>query len=148
MSKVVTCKSCGAENDVIFEACIYCHNPLPKTDVDLITNEELVSNASSWIEKIHEDVLYLTSMDNSGKKIDSFLTNAEIKAHAKKYLSMLQYRAIRYPELLQICNSLESRFSEVSASYKKMMTKISVGLGVGIPLMVILVSLLSKFLDK
>lgn len=114
MSRVVTCKSCGAENDVIFESCIYCGSILDNNSLDVIPNEELVSNAASWIETIQENSVSLDSVNSDGKKVHRYLSNSEIKGYAKKYLSILQYRALRNPELNKTCEELSNRFSAIS----------------------------------
>jgi len=114
MSKVVTCKSCGAENDIIFEDCIYCRSTLDRNELEIVSNEDLVSNASSWIEKIHEDRIKISSVNGKGKKVQKNIQNSEIKSYARKYLSILQYRSLRNPELNTICMELSNRFTSVS----------------------------------
>ncbi len=128
MARMVTCKSCGAENDVIFERCIYCGSTLDNNDLEVVSNEDLVSNAASWIEKIHEEQVQLSSTNSNGNIVRTALGNGEIKAYAKKYLSILQYRALRYPELNQVCDGLSKRFTEVSKKYRNMWIAIAAGL--------------------
>ncbi|MDD3523374.1 MAG: hypothetical protein PHQ41_01600 [Candidatus Cloacimonetes bacterium] len=120
MARTLACKSCGAENDVIFERCIYCGSTLDNNDLEVVSNEDLVSNAASWIEKIHEERVRLSSTNSNGNIVRTALGNGEIKAYAKKYLSILQYRALRYPELNQVCDGLSKRFTEVSKKYRNM----------------------------
>lgn len=121
MARTLACKSCGAENDVIFERCIYCGSTLDNNDLEVVSNEDLVSNAASWIEKIHEEQVQLSSTNSNGNIVRTALGNGEIKAYAKKYLSILKYRALRYPELNQICDGLSKRFDDVSKKYRNKM---------------------------
>lgn len=131
MAKAITCESCGATNDVIFDFCLYCNKPLDNADMDTISNEDLFSMASEWVEKIHNEHIEVTSENKNGRMVKKLLDNGEIKSYAKKYLYILKYRAIRSPELNPLIDGLETRFSEVSKTYKKNIVGIVLGIFIG-----------------
>lgn len=131
MPKVNTCKACGADNDIIFDNCVFCKKPLERVDYNGLSNEELISNAAEWIQKTREDSIRIPRQDGRSAFYESLnpiiLSNGEIRGFAGKYLSMLAYRASQNTELADIYNQLNKEFAKKRISTKKMIVFLGMG---------------------
>lgn len=120
MSSIKSCKACGADNDVIFDNCMYCKKPLERTDVNVISNEELISKTGEWIGKSRSVQIILPPPE--GKSAfwaslnPSILTNGQIRGYAQKYLSMLAYRASQNHDIKVIYDDLQSKYNHTKTS--------------------------------
>lgn len=111
MSATKKCTNCGADNDLIFTNCQFCKSPLPSTDANSISNEDLITNAGEWVGKVGNS--YTVTAENAntwtGKGFRTF-ESSEIEGYALKYLSLLQVRASTNISLQIVHDSLRKEF--------------------------------------
>lgn len=114
-----TCPSCGAENDVIFDKCLYCRSPLNQFDMKRISNEDLITNASEWIAKSVSYVEVIT--DKNEKHFGMVIPHKiimqphEVRSYAEKYLNLLLYRSADDTNLENIYNKLFSDYQYIKS---------------------------------
>ncbi|MFW6027047.1 MAG: hypothetical protein ACOCRX_11990 [Candidatus Woesearchaeota archaeon] len=113
MSKIKSCKNCGAENDLLFTNCQFCKSPHPEVDLKSISNEDLVTNAAEWVGRVGTSYTVTSENANTwtGKGIRTYEA-PENEGYAMKYLTLLQVRAATNPSLNGVYNSLKKDFDE------------------------------------
>lgn len=116
MSSIKSCKACGADNDIIFDNCVYCKKPLERIDINMISNEELIAKTGEWIGKSRSDSILLPPPEGKSTfwtfMSPSVLNNGQIRGYAQKYLSMLSYRASQNPEIKAVYDDLQSKYNK------------------------------------
>lgn len=127
------CSSCGASNDLIFTNCMFCKSSLPQTDLNQISNDDLIMLAGEWVEKSKEGQLEIINLNATGvnKLLGSrkFMLRPEIIATAEKYLTLLAVRAINNPTLSILLQDLRSK---LNSNRKKITNRTRLLIGVGI----------------
>lgn len=118
MATYKSCSNCGAQNDIIADHCMFCKTPLQSVKNDLLSNEDLISSTSEWIEKSRLRDLEIINNMHSGKADDAsprtvLLNNSEIRSYASKYLSILAYRTSHNPELTPVYHELSTTFAQI-----------------------------------
>lgn len=118
MSTVKNCKNCGADNDPLMTACVYCKSPLPETNLNSISNEELLLNAGEWIGKVGQDFQHMTENYNTwtGKGMITISSN-QLEGMAQKYLSLLQLRCVNNPNLQPAYTDLKNEFDRKRSNF-------------------------------
>lgn len=134
MAKTKTCRSCGAENDFMFDRCLFCKTELEKIEDNLLSDEDLVANAADWIEKSYKNQLLIPNPQSKGSwgdvlkgKDSIILSKEEMKGYASKYLSLLALRTASKPQLILIYNELLEK-SKVKHKDHGMLSAIGVGI--------------------
>jgi hypothetical protein len=115
------CPNCGSSIDTLITSCLFCNSPLAKIDDDSLSDQDLVSEASTWYglrieiaksgsvndQRSFEDLgdnIYRVTID--GKEVG--LSSETIESVQKKYKRLLLARASKNPGLMQVLDSLES----------------------------------------
>ena len=107
------CPSCGAQNDLIFTNCVFCKSSLPHTDINSITNDDLIMKASEWVTKSQQPFIEIkdpNSNDWTGRGIKT-IAHGEILSYAEKYLSLLKVRSLNNPTLAETYHDLSNKLS-------------------------------------
>ena len=112
-----TCTSCGAPNSLLDTQCIYCKAQLNAFEEDQISNQEVISEANKWIGAFSSTVLNdPVIMKYDGKVVR--IEYADAVSRAKRYLGILQYRAIDDPKLLTVYQEIKAEFEKKSQKLK------------------------------
>ncbi len=101
------CTACGAELDPIFDYCLFCHNPLPESDFEQLSNEELIARAGEWLGRAKGEKVIVRSTNREGEGIYLELPINEAWGMAERYIGLLNYRASKNPALQQVVMALE-----------------------------------------
>jgi hypothetical protein len=101
------CAACGAELDPIFDYCLFCHNPLPESDFEQLSNEELIARAGVWLGRAKGEKVIVRSTNREGEDIFVELPVNEAWGMAERYIGLLNYRASKNPALQPVVNALE-----------------------------------------
>lgn len=118
MSSRKKCTNCGADNDPLITICIYCKSPLASTDINSISDEELILNAGEWIGKVGESYEHITEKFNmwTGKGMVKISAN-ELEGLAQRYLSLLQVRSLNNANLQMAYSDLKTEFDNKRKSF-------------------------------
>lgn len=116
------CPNCGAKNDVIFTNCIYCKTSLPHVDINALSNDTLVMNASQWIgniDGINENRGLRIELESStgankffGERDYKYISYGEVVGFAEKYLRLLEIRGAHNETLKSTAEDLRQKFRE------------------------------------
>lgn len=101
------CSACGAELDPIFDYCLFCHTPLPQSDYEQLSNEELIARAGEWLGKAKGEKVIIQRINKAGEISYVELPINEAWGNAERYIGLLNYRASRNPALLPVVQALE-----------------------------------------
>lgn len=83
------CKGCGYVNDSLLTNCLYCKKPLDNIDVDKISNQTLILEASKWVQTSSEFQIVL----NNGL-FPKTISHGEIIGNAYKYINLMTVRGV------------------------------------------------------
>jgi len=141
ISATKECPSCGAQNDVIFTNCMFCKTALPNVDINAISNDDLVMNASEWVGKIDGINKFRgvrISLDVStginklfGESNYKYISYSKVIGFAEKYLNILSLRATNNDSLNLIYNNLLEKYNLFVRRAKKKYRLITILLSVG-----------------
>ena len=138
MSSTKECPSCGAKNDVIFTNCMFCKSSLPSMDLNSLTNDDLIMNASEWVAKTADSVLVIDNPNAKGLDKafggQKFMQRPEIIGNAEKYLNLLAVRATSNPTLAIVYQDLKFKLEK---NQKKLSTTAKTLIGVGLTFIVL-----------
>ncbi len=101
------CTACGAELDPIFDNCLFRHNPLPNSDFEQLSNEELIARAGEWLGRAKGEKVIVRSTNREGEGIYVELPINEAWGMAERYIGLLNNRASKNPALQQVVKALE-----------------------------------------
>jgi hypothetical protein len=125
MAKNTLCKSCGANNDLLYTICTFCNTPLEAIDINHISDQDLIMNLGEWIGKLEgiDKRLGVTISTDSSTGINKKLglqntktiSYSEICGNIERYLNILKVRANNNLNILVTVQDSEKKY----ALYKK-----------------------------
>jgi hypothetical protein len=151
MKTTKECPSCGAQNDIIFTNCIFCKTSLPQTDLNALSNDDLVMKASEWVAKTADSFLIVDNPNAKGldKALggQKYMQRPELIGNAEKYINLLAVRSTSNPTLSVVYHDLKAKLDKNRKRISST-SKILIGVIVFITLMIIFFSNMINSHDK